>query len=207
MHRGRALTSTVKVVCSTCNSGWMSALEGAVQSTLLPMVKGARTEIAPASQEALATWTLKTALMCQLMQDRSVHNLPATHYTDLYQTRRPTNQMRAFAAYMVPPRYEPGVSPIEYRSIPSEGRFQAPDGTEHKLWGVVVTLRIGYAVLQLVSVGPVGYNYEVKLASFAPYAQQIWPAQDTKPWPPLALESIDDLNQFADPLKSPKVAL
>ncbi|KAA0941835.1 hypothetical protein [Streptomyces apricus] len=185
----------------------MSALEGAVQATLLPMIKGTKTEITPSSQEVLATWTLKTALMCQLMQDRSVHNLPSVHYTELFQARKPSSQMRVFAAYMAPPQYPPGVSPIEYRSIPSEGRFQTPDGTEHKLWGVVVTLRIGYAVLQLVSVGPVGYTYEINLAGFAPYARQIWPAQDTTAWPPQRLESIQELNQFADPLKHPKVAL
>ncbi len=207
MYRGRALTSTVKAVCSPCNSGWMSALEGDVQPTLLPMIKGENTGITPVGQNLLATWVLKTALMCQLMQDASVHNLPPSHYKELFLDRKPSQQMRVFVAYMRPPRYGPGVSPLEYRSIPSEASFHAPDGAAHKLWGVVVTLRIGYAVLQLVSVGPVGYTYEVNLAGFAPYARQIWPAQDTTSWPPRPLKSIDELNQFADPLKFPKVVL
>ncbi|MFF2249761.1 hypothetical protein [Streptomyces sp. NPDC058142] len=171
------------------------------------MIKGEKTEISPVGQELLATWALKTALMCQLMQDASVRNLPPSHYKELFQDRKPSRQMRVFAAYMRSPRYEPGVSPLEYRSIPSEASFHAPDGAAHKLWGVVVTLRIGYAVLQLMCVGPVGYNYEVKPAGFAPYARQIWPARDTTSWPPQPLESIDELDQFADPLKSPKVVL
>ncbi|MET9510751.1 hypothetical protein ABZX62_20215 [Streptomyces flavidovirens] len=206
-HTGRMFTAKVKAVCGSCNNGWMSSLEGDVMPTLLPMVKGEVIQIAPEAQELLATWTLKTALMCQLMQSDAVRNLPTSHYADLFRDRRLSGQMRAFTSYMVPPQYLNGESPVEYRSIPSEVRFTSSDGLQHRLWATVVTLRIGYAVLQLVSVGPEGYDYDLEPAAFAPYTEQIWPVQESICWPPRALGSISDLDQFADPLKETKVII
>ncbi|WP_280890628.1 hypothetical protein [Streptomyces sp. LBL] len=185
----------------------MSDLEGAAKPTLLPMVRGEITEISPAGQEVLATWTLKTALMCQLMQSKTVQNLPTSHYADLSRDRLPSQQMRVFTAYMPPPQYLNGESPIEYRSIPSEARFTTADGVQHRLWSTVVTLRIGWAVLQLISVGPLGYDYEIALSGFAPYVRQLWPIQETVSWPPLMLRSVGDLDQLSDPLKSPHIAI
>ncbi|WP_372346601.1 hypothetical protein [Streptomyces sp. KL116D] len=103
-------TTTVKSVCAQCNSGWMCDLEGAVKPTLLAMVKGELVSNPSRKQEMLATWTLKTSLMCQLMQAKTVQNLPASLYTDLFRDRRPSEQMRVFTAFMPPLQYLNGES-------------------------------------------------------------------------------------------------
>lgn len=139
-HSGRMFTARVKAVCEPCNSGWMSALEGRVKPYLLPMIKGEIVEIPPEAQESLAVWTLKTALMCQVMLPQERPNLPAELFTDLYRDRRPAEEMKVFCGYMMPPQYFNGPSPLENRSIPSETRRRTPDGREYDLWATVVTI-------------------------------------------------------------------
>ncbi len=48
---------TVRVVCATCNSGWMSEIEARAQAVLSTMVAGERTSLSPAAQMDVAAWT------------------------------------------------------------------------------------------------------------------------------------------------------
>jgi hypothetical protein len=48
---------TVRVVCATCNNGWMSDIETRAQAVLSPMVAGERTILSPAAQMDVAAWT------------------------------------------------------------------------------------------------------------------------------------------------------
>lgn len=168
------------------------------------MIKGEIVMLPPEAQEVLAVWTLKTALMCQVMLPQEQPNLPAELFTDLYQDRRPAEEMKVYCGYMMPPQYLNGVSPVENRSIPSSSRSRAPDGREYDLWATVVTIRIGYAVLQLVSAGPKGLRYEIGLGDFSPYVEPLWPVREPFSWPPRALRTIRDFNIFADPLSRVK---
>ncbi|XVV39325.1 hypothetical protein ACQPXT_40500 [Streptomyces sp. CA-100214] len=197
-------TAQVKAVCGLCNSGWMSSLEGQVKPYLLPMIKGEIVELPPKAQELLATWTLKTALMCQVMLPQDEPNLPAELFTDLHRDRQPAEEMKAFCAYMMPPQYLNGPSPMENRSIPSKSRHRTPDGQEYDLWATVVTIRIGYAVLQLVSAGPKGLRYELGYGDFSPHVEPLWPVRETFSWPPRALRTTKDFDVFADPLSRVK---
>jgi hypothetical protein len=48
---------TVRVVCASCNNGWMSHVEGQAQAVLASMVAGEATTLSQAAQLDLATWT------------------------------------------------------------------------------------------------------------------------------------------------------
>jgi hypothetical protein len=54
---------TVRVVCSTCNSGWMSRLEGEVRPALTPLLVADSVEVEPISASVIARWCVKTALV------------------------------------------------------------------------------------------------------------------------------------------------
>jgi hypothetical protein len=54
---------TVRVVCSTCNSGWMSRLESDVRPALAPLLVGDSVEVEPISARVIARWCVKTALV------------------------------------------------------------------------------------------------------------------------------------------------
>ncbi|MGQ5579772.1 hypothetical protein [Streptomyces sp. ECR3.8] len=200
-HFGRMLTAQVKAVCEPCNSGWMSALEGRVKPYLLSMIKGEIVELPPEAQEVLATWTLKTALMCQVMLPQDQPNLPAELFTDLYQDRQPAQEMKVFCGYMMPPRYLNRWSPMENRSVPRTIRQRRADGSVFEAWATVVTIRIGYAVVQLVSAGPKGLRYELGFGNYFPYVEPVWPIRETFSWPPRALKTLQEFNVFTDPLR------
>ncbi len=204
-YSGRMLTAQVKAVCEPCNSGWMSVLEGRAKPYLLPMIKGEIVELVPEAQEILATWTLKTALMCQVMLPQTQPNLPAELFTDLYRDRQPAEEMKVFCGYMMPPQYLNGLSPMENRSVPRTIRDRGADGQVYEARVTVVTIRIGYAVVQVVSAGPKGLRYELGLEGG--YVEPLWPVRKTFSWPPRALMTPEGFNVMADPLRQVRGSL
>jgi hypothetical protein len=54
------LAATVRRFCEPCNTGWMSAIEGAAKPVVGPMVQGIHTTLDAAAQRTVANWvTLK----------------------------------------------------------------------------------------------------------------------------------------------------
>ena len=53
----------VKVVCGSCNHGWMSRLEDAAKPLLVPMFKGEQVSFDLKQQLILATWAVKTGMV------------------------------------------------------------------------------------------------------------------------------------------------
>lgn len=72
-------------VCSTCNNGWMSTLEGQAKTLLMPLMEG-NTEVVELTQDerlCLARWTCKTAFV--LNSASNFHkNVPSDHFSFLY---------------------------------------------------------------------------------------------------------------------------
>lgn len=76
---------TVRRVCSECNNGWMSDLEGATKPLLLPWIDGKRTHLVYDEQQAIATWAIKTAMMLQYSPlHKSGVVIPGSHYNALF---------------------------------------------------------------------------------------------------------------------------
>ena len=58
---GHLSTHKVRVVCKSCNNGWMSRLESKTKPVLVPMLKNQETQLTQSYQETLALWiTVKT---------------------------------------------------------------------------------------------------------------------------------------------------
>jgi hypothetical protein len=64
---------TVRAVCSDCNGGWMSGLEGDRRRVLSPMIRGMAVQLGADTQKLIATWALKTALMA-MRRGREEHS-------------------------------------------------------------------------------------------------------------------------------------
>jgi hypothetical protein len=62
---GRPQDLTVKVVCKTCNNGWMASLEAQVMPVLRRLESGEPTVLGREDAVVLATWATKTAMMYQ----------------------------------------------------------------------------------------------------------------------------------------------
>jgi hypothetical protein len=53
---GDPLRSKVKIVCKTCNSGWMGGIQSAAKPLLIPLIEGRRTTLGSSAQKAIAAW-------------------------------------------------------------------------------------------------------------------------------------------------------
>src|SRR5260221_14474873 len=62
-HRGDWLDTQARVVCASCNNGWMNQTEESVRAVLPKVIKGSQVLLTQEQQEALATWAVKTILM------------------------------------------------------------------------------------------------------------------------------------------------
>ncbi len=83
--------TTVKMVCATCNNGWLSALEGSAKPILTPLICGQSRRLPDDDQALIATWTCKTALVSLLLSSDEArlggYGVPPSEYTTLYEQR------------------------------------------------------------------------------------------------------------------------
>jgi len=55
-----------KKICHSCNTGWMSNLEGASAPLLTPMILGRPRTLTQKEQLIAATWATKTVMVCEV---------------------------------------------------------------------------------------------------------------------------------------------
>lgn len=60
--QGDLFTLKVRVVCESCNNGWMSELEERARRYLVPMIQGEEDWFDPDAAQTVATWAAKTAV-------------------------------------------------------------------------------------------------------------------------------------------------
>jgi len=87
----RPFATTVKMVCASCNNGWLSQLEGAAKPVIAPLIRGEGRRLPFEDQALIAAWTCKTALVSLLVSSEearsSGYGVPPTEYTALYAQR------------------------------------------------------------------------------------------------------------------------
>lgn len=67
-HRSRKL----RVVCRTCNSGWMSGLQNKAKPILIPMLTGRLPCLSSAHQEAIAAWAAMFTMVYEFADRRTM---------------------------------------------------------------------------------------------------------------------------------------
>jgi hypothetical protein len=87
-----------KIVCHSCNHGWMSDLETGVMNNLKNMMLGLPTFLNADAQRRLASWCAKTALVIDRLQPGG-RVIPDSHYTDMYQQRSALKSQLILAAH------------------------------------------------------------------------------------------------------------
>lgn len=69
-HHGHSGTRKVKVVCKSCNNGWLSRLEETAKPLLIPLINGERCGLTLQTQITIATWAAKTAMIAEHLRPR-----------------------------------------------------------------------------------------------------------------------------------------
>jgi hypothetical protein len=73
---GHTYTKTIRVVCRTCNNGWMNGLEELTKPILIPMLQGQFIELSRVQQRRLAVWIVLKMLVVEnkVLADRVIQN-------------------------------------------------------------------------------------------------------------------------------------
>jgi hypothetical protein len=176
----------VKHLCTSCNSGWMSRLETAVQPIMRPMMRDNPILLDVDAQRVLTAWGIKTAMVfqCLLPPERWFYSKPErTHL--LTHLAPPDNRVVAWLGRHT----DPGIAnaqvvrlSVEPNGVPIDG-FRSGDGE-------VTTLTLAHFVLQLFSVKrhpdheTASYTYPMQHGNWDESLVRIWPPSPTVHWPP-----------------------
>jgi hypothetical protein len=192
----RPFTTTVKMVCSACNSGWLSELEGAVKPVLQPLILGEARRLPDDDQALIAAWTCKTALVSLLQhsQDdrRDGYGVPPGEYTALYE-QRDRREPLPFSHYWTGSytgsrAFSIWITPFVIEAVGAESPPDIPSG-------YAMTVALGKLIVQGVRFTEPAL--QVELATTWGFLD-IWPPTDTFPWPAVGVAddaTLDRMNR------------
>jgi hypothetical protein len=98
-------TVVVRAVCGTCNSGWMSDVEGTARPVLEPMIRGKQVSLSAQRQLDVAAWAAKTAIALEHHEPTATITLREDRHLVREQLRPPQHHRVRLAyrdAYLEP---------------------------------------------------------------------------------------------------------
>jgi hypothetical protein len=205
-HQGDWRDVKARVECDACNGGWTSQIEQSVTAILPGLIRGDQTEFTREEQRALATWSVLTILLLQYTHSRDARVvIPASDYTDFYNTKSPAVLMKLVMSYVEPPGRGSSVeAAVEYlaedRNMRDVARLLEEDGLPPPvdIHAYTATLRLGYWVVHLMRFGSRDLVERLSPGpGLRPYVQGIWPPEDTHSWPPRSLAEIGGIMTLA----------
>lgn len=171
-------TVTARIVCGTCNNGWMATLEGQARPLLTQMGGGTPADLDMAQQILVAAWAVKTAMTAEMTLEMAL--TPSYEFdqesrgTVATGVRPPVNVPVNLAAY------SGTQGPLEF--VKAVGRLTR-DGRD-PMDVVLYTIKLGCLILQ-VAAFPTGTAVGL---SDAPAPGQfhipVFPPVPTAHWPP-----------------------
>lgn len=90
IRAGDHLDAQVRIVCSECNSGWLSRIQNAAKSSLIPLFEGRSCTLDEASQKVVATWVAMATMTGEyLANDQKRIAIPQSDRTWIMQNGTP----------------------------------------------------------------------------------------------------------------------
>jgi hypothetical protein len=184
------LTWVARVVCASCNNGWMSKVEAIASRTLTPLLCGEGAILNVEEQAAVATWTFKTACVIDAASvGGDGRRFPQTHREWFRDRRSPPPLSAAWLTSW------PGTT----TAWTHHWGFEALKRGESASGGVNAygaTIALGPVVVRVYAateeaLGP-DYITEPREGVF-----QIWPATNDLHWKPTFWLSAAEMEAFA----------
>lgn len=181
-------------VCTACNSGWMSAMETAVMSTLPPLIFGETLTLSDDQCRDLAAWAMKTLVNLAFMAHRDANELyPVPVRDHLREEREPPQE-----AFIVAARFS-GLE-RKLRTRVQDAVLRKPGGSLIGVTALATTL-IHAVAFQMLSHNLPGAGTPTHGAVAQGAAIVLWPPVlgGSVAWPPPASLASDEFDFFADP--------
>lgn len=171
-----------KTVCSDCNNGWMSNLEGETKRIMSPLISDLSVILSPHDQNVLARWTVKTSMMFDSASRRGRESCYSRASRERLRTHSEVPRLTAI--------WLGRFFRHELFSRAAHVWFtinEVPKAAQ----GCVTTLILGHLVIQTLTVyaGPeyTEQNFPHVRCAPGPWNEtlvQIWPSQGMANWPP-----------------------
>jgi hypothetical protein len=199
---GAANVYKLPVVCrDNCNGGWMNRLETRASRLLKPMIRGEAIDLSETDQALLAVWATKTALLYDLIEPQSrimtpedlrwfgTHQQPPEGTQILLAAYDDGTPFKELAARFLGVTYHLRrvIKVVRVGAATREDRLDAP----------VITIGIGYLVVQAVipTIWPDRPIHHVRPTQ--PYAFRISPGRGPITWPPAVALDTPALGEFS----------
>ena len=198
-------THKLRVVCETCNNGWMSDIEDAAKPILTPLVLGQPSHLDVNQQQVVATWAFSRAIIGEQLSP-DLKGIPADHRQWLFEHHEPPPQVRVFAAATDGLWWLPGegqgrgnVHFSGKKMLSNKDQTHiSPSLVAGALVGYAATILVRHLALQVVANildgGALAYP-----ADLAPFLTEVWPTT-TIPmtWPPATVMSRQEVEHLID---------
>jgi hypothetical protein len=167
---------TAKVVCATCNNGWMSRLEASTRAIMIPMIRDEATLLDRNAQRILASWALKTANVADHAQGDDWRHTPMeAERRHLAECGEPSANVLVWLAG----RLDPPPAQIYLWGSTATPAVPANAVDDYVIYGATITL--GPVALQVIYTTipelPVAYALEER-----PAINLIWPYRAPFDW-------------------------
>jgi hypothetical protein len=170
-----ANSMTAKVVCASCNNGWMSDLEGAAKPMLEPMLGDHGRLLHQGGQETLAAWALKTAMMVDQTNTPRRRVIGPDEYRHLHENGRPSSRIRIWLASYTGRSY---ITLGGTWGIDADKDASDPDRGQRDMWAA--TILMGAGVFQIFGTHITPLLDDVDAG--APWVHRIWPYVGSHTW-------------------------
>ena len=191
----RVFDQRAKVVCASCNSGWMSRLEMLNRPFLEAALQGRGRVLHEAGQRALAAWAFKTALIINHGVFRAHRTgLPLAHARHLFETGQPPEGVGIWlTAYT---GEEPARVMSAGMAIGGPGERVTDDNDPNFS---IVTFTFGPLAFQIagaanpdtIGIVPAEIRFPVRVI------RRLWPYRSTFTWTPIPALDGRGLDDFA----------
>jgi hypothetical protein len=196
-YQGNVNTIRLRVVCKTCNNGWMSRLDKAVKPILSPLILCDPVTLDERSQTLLSTWIAMKGMVAEQSRPEDAASVQDERALLMAEQRPPRNWQIWIARQtgrLWRVGYQRRASTLGY--LDGEGIAQSPDGSLAKNT-YSMTLGIGQLLINVVSTRVPELKFSFQDTTVGRAMHRIQPYERDIEWPPAQLLNGAQADQVA----------
>jgi len=200
-QKSKPASHRIKVVCTTCNTGWMSnRLENPAIPVLTPLILGHERDLSIDDQKIIATWAFARAVIGEHL-DPAGAAIPETQRHWLRDHLEPPENVRVFIA-ATDGHWQagaPALGNVHYSAnkmaIDHDQTHVQEGMTAGRLLGYQASILMRHLALQVVGsiIDKAEFAHDAALNA---YTAQIWPIEGPIHWPPGPVFTSPTLERF-----------
>jgi hypothetical protein len=191
IHQGGPANRKVRVVCTRCNTGWLSRLQNRAKPVLIPLIQGDGCLVKVAAQRIIALWGAVIAITAEYTQPSLPHAITPQDRHYMWRNDNPPDDWQIWIGHYIGTEKAMSYAQVRFTLSP-KGSSLIPSGIAPTTNTQVATMIFGklYLYLFASSLGGIG---PLRLGD---HLRPIWPLSGSDiSWPPtLGLSDRDRIS-------------